>query len=72
MLTLLLSDVPGDNPIDIASGPTTADPTTCEQALDIVRRYGIELPPAVHEVLARAGANRPSPAMRGSRAPRAA
>ena len=44
VLTLLISDVPGDNPIDIASGPTVADPTTCADALDIVRRYGIEVP----------------------------
>ncbi len=51
VLTLLISDVPGDNPIDIASGPTTPDPTTCADALAIVRRYGIELPPAVREVL---------------------
>ncbi|TBR77889.1 MAG: glycerate kinase, partial [Burkholderiaceae bacterium] len=51
VLTLLLSDVPGDNPIDIASGPTVADPTTCEDALAIIRRYGIQVPPAVREVL---------------------
>jgi hydroxypyruvate reductase len=51
VLTLLLSDVPGDNPIDIASGPTVPDPTTCEDALAIVRRYGIELPASVREVL---------------------
>ncbi len=51
VLTLLLSDVPGDRPIDIASGPTVADPTTCEDALAIVRRYGIELPGPVREVL---------------------
>lgn len=49
--TLLISDVPGDRPIDIASGPTVADPTTCAQALDIVRRYGIELPAAARDVL---------------------
>ena len=46
VLTLLLSDVPGDDPIDIASGPTVPDATTCEDALAIVRRFGIELPPA--------------------------
>jgi glycerate 2-kinase len=46
VLTLLLSDVPGDDPIDIASGPTVTDPTTCDDALAIVRRFGIELPPA--------------------------
>jgi glycerate 2-kinase len=49
--TLLISDVPGDRPIDIASGPTVADPTTCADALNIVRRYGIELPPPARELL---------------------
>lgn len=51
VLTLLISDVPGDNPMDIASGPTVADPTTCADALDIICRYGIEVPQAVMEVL---------------------
>ena len=51
VLTLLISDVPGDNPIDIASGPTVADPTTCADALVIVRRYGIEPPPPVLDAL---------------------
>jgi hydroxypyruvate reductase len=51
VVTLLMSDVPGDNPADIASGPTVADPTTCADALDIVRRYGIDLPSAVRRVL---------------------
>jgi hydroxypyruvate reductase len=51
VLTLLISDVPGDDPIDIASGPTAADPTTCEDALAIVKRYGIELPAPVLDVL---------------------
>lgn len=51
VLTLLISDVPGDNPMDIASGPTVADPTTCADALDILRRYGIDVPAAVLEVL---------------------
>lgn len=46
VLTLLISDVPGDDPSNIASGPTVADPTTCADALAIVRRYGISLPPA--------------------------
>lgn len=52
VLTLLISDVPGDNPMDIASGPTVPDPTTCEDALAIIRRYGIELPAPVRDVLA--------------------
>jgi hydroxypyruvate reductase len=51
VLTLLISDVPGDDPINIASGPTVADPTTCDDALAIVKRYGITLPPKVREVL---------------------
>jgi glycerate 2-kinase len=51
VLTLLISDVPGDRPIDIASGPTVGDPTTSADALGIVRRYGIELPAEVLDVL---------------------
>lgn len=51
VLTLLISDVPGDNPMDIASGPTVADPTTCADALAIIRRYGITVPAAVLDVL---------------------
>ncbi|HMW21843.1 MAG TPA: glycerate kinase [Burkholderiaceae bacterium] len=51
VLTLLISDVPGDNPMDIASGPTVADPTTCADALAIVRRYGIDLPAEVLALL---------------------
>jgi len=51
LVTLLISDVPGDDPIDIASGPTVGDPTTCADALAIVERYRIAVPPAVREVL---------------------
>ncbi len=51
VITLLISDVPGDDPKDIASGPTVADDTTCADALAIVARYGIELPPHVRHVL---------------------
>jgi glycerate 2-kinase len=51
VVTLLISDVPGDNPIDIASGPTVPDPTTCADALAIVRRHGIELPAKVRALL---------------------
>lgn len=51
VLTLLISDVPGDDPMDIASGPTVGDPTTCDDALAIIRRYHIELPASVCEVL---------------------
>lgn len=51
VITLLLSDVPGDRPMDIASGPTVADPTTCADALAIIERYKVELPSHVVEVL---------------------
>ncbi|QWV92914.1 glycerate kinase [Geomonas oryzisoli] len=50
--TLAISDVPGDNPTDIASGPTVGDATTCEDALAIVERYRIPLPASVRECLA--------------------
>ena len=49
--TLLISDVPGDDPINIASGPTVGDPTTCADALAIVQRYGIALPAAALHLL---------------------
>ena len=51
VVTLLISDVPGDFPADIASGPTVGDPTTCEDALAIVGRYRIDLPAEVRDVL---------------------
>lgn len=51
VLTLLISDVPGDNPMDIASGPTVADPTTCADALAIVDRYRIHVAPSVRKLL---------------------
>src|SRR5215213_7679761 len=49
--TLLFSDVPGDDPINIASGPTVPDPTTCADALAILARYGVDVPPAARAVL---------------------
>ena len=51
VVTLLISDVPGDNIVDIASGPTVADPTTCADALAILSRYRIDANPRVLEVL---------------------
>ena len=61
VVTLLMSDVPGDRPADIASGPTVADPTTCADALDIVRRYGIDLPTPVRRVLESGDGETPKP-----------
>ena len=43
LVTLLISDVPGDSPMDIASGPTVADSTTCLDALAIIQRYRIDI-----------------------------
>ncbi|MDE2147654.1 MAG: glycerate kinase [Burkholderiales bacterium] len=51
LLTLLISDVPGDDPVDIASGPTVADPSTCADALAILARYRIEVPEAARALL---------------------
>ncbi len=47
VVTLAISDVPGDDVSVIASGPTVADPTTREEALSILGKYGIEIPPQV-------------------------
>ena len=52
IITLAMSDVPGDHPLDIASGPTVGDPTTCADALALLRRYAIDVPDHVREVLA--------------------
>lgn len=51
VLTLAISDVPGDNPINIASGPTVGDPSTCADALDIIRRYRLRVPAAAIALL---------------------
>ena len=47
VVTFAISDVPGDDPAVIASGPTVPDPTTFSDARSIIARYGVELPPAV-------------------------
>ncbi|MGI9421323.1 MAG: glycerate kinase type-2 family protein [Geminicoccaceae bacterium] len=54
VVTLLISDVPGDDPAVVGSGPTVPDPTTFEDALDIVSRFGIAKPKSVIDHL-RAG-----------------
>lgn len=51
MLALMISDVPGDNPASIASGPTVGDKSTPAQALEILRAYSINLPDSVFSVL---------------------
>ncbi|CAM3360314.1 glycerate kinase [Paracidovorax anthurii] len=61
VVNLLLSDVPGDDPVDIASGPTVADPTTCRDALEIADRYRIALPPPARAALESGEAETPKP-----------
>ena len=47
LVTLAISDVPGDDPSVIASGPTVADPTTLAEARAVLAKYGIEPTPAI-------------------------
>ncbi len=49
--TLLISDVPGDDPLDIASGPTIADPTTLKDARHLIAKHGIPLSAALTSAL---------------------
>jgi hydroxypyruvate reductase len=51
VVTLLISDIPGDDPSTIASGPTFSDATTCVQALEILRKYNIGLPENIQHYL---------------------
>ena len=61
VVTLTISDVPGDDVSVIASGPTVADASTCAEALDILRRYGIEVPETVRQQLEAGTLETPKP-----------
>jgi hydroxypyruvate reductase len=61
VVTLLISDVPGDAPQVIGSGPTVPDSTTCADALRILARYGIEVPAAARAGLASGALETPKP-----------
>ncbi|MDX5930185.1 glycerate kinase type-2 family protein [Acidiphilium acidophilum] len=61
IVTLLISDVPGDDPSVIGSGPTVPDATTSAEASAILRRYAIEPPPAVAAWLADPASETPKP-----------
>ena len=61
VVTLAISDVPGDDPAVIASGPTVADPTSFADARALVAHYGMELPQAVVAHLARGEDETPKP-----------
>lgn len=65
VVTLAISDVPGDDPSVIASGPTVPDATTCLDALDIAARYGIALPAATQALLASGASETPKPGAPG-------
>jgi hydroxypyruvate reductase len=51
VVTLAISDVPGDDPSTIASGPTVPDASTCAEAVAILQRYGIGVPGAIMSLL---------------------
>jgi glycerate-2-kinase len=61
VVTLAISDVPGDDPTVIASGPTVPDPSTFEQARALVAHYRMALPDAVTAHLAAAAEESPKP-----------
>jgi hydroxypyruvate reductase len=61
VVSLLISDVPGDDPAVIASGPTVPDPTTFADARAVLAHYGIEPPAAVRAHLDRAEEETPKP-----------
>jgi hydroxypyruvate reductase len=61
VVTLTISDVPGDDPSIIASGPTVPDASTCADAMAILQRYAIEVPPALHAALESGSMETPKP-----------
>jgi glycerate 2-kinase len=61
VVTLAISDVPGDDMSIIASGPTVSDATTCSDALAILKRYGISVPSAIEVRLSSGALETPKP-----------
>lgn len=61
VLTLTISDVPGDDPAIIASGPTVPDATTCADAMAVLRRYAITVPLAALDLLESGRGETPKP-----------
>jgi glycerate 2-kinase len=62
VVTLLISDVPGDDPDVIASGPTLPDATSCAEALAVLKKYRIEVPANVQQHLESGRGETPKPA----------
>jgi hydroxypyruvate reductase len=61
VVTLLISDVPGDDPAVIASGPTLPDATSCADALAVLRKFDIEVPPILLQHLKSGEGETPKP-----------
>lgn len=61
VLTLAISDVPGDDPAVIASGPTVGDPTTCADALRVLDAYAIAVSPELRQRLESGDLETPKP-----------
>jgi hydroxypyruvate reductase len=61
LTALAISDVPGDDPAVIGSGPTVPDPTTLAQARTVVTRYRVPLPQAVEQALVNPANETPKP-----------
>ncbi|MDQ5848538.1 MAG: DUF4147 domain-containing protein, partial [Pseudomonadota bacterium] len=61
VLALIISDVTGDDPTHIASGPCAPDPTTYEDAREVLARYRVEPPPSIRSRLENAKDETPKP-----------
>ena len=61
VVTLTISDVPGDDPSIIASGPTVPDASSCAEAVAILQRYGIEVPGGIMNLLEQGALETPKP-----------
>ncbi|MAZ02781.1 MAG: glycerate kinase [Sneathiella sp.] len=61
VVTLMISDVPGDDPAVIASGPTVPDATTSRDARAVLEKYGIEIPPSIDAYLNSPTSETPEP-----------
>lgn len=59
VVSLIVSDIPGDNPAYVASGPTVPDGSTRHDALQIIEQYGLKLPDNVMQHLQKDAANAP-------------
>jgi glycerate 2-kinase len=61
VVTLLISDVPGDDPAMVASGPTLPDTTTCVDALAVLDKYAVPLPGHIRAMLTSGELETPKP-----------